>query len=92
MKVEHDVTGHRFVIQLPDGHGELIYRLPRDGVVELYHTEVDPTLRRQGIGAALVRAAFDAARAEGKKVIVTCPYVAAWLARHPVERDLVVPR
>jgi predicted GNAT family acetyltransferase len=91
MNVEHDEAGHRFVMREPNGRGELRYLLPREGVIDLNHTEVDPALRGEGIAAALAEAAFEYARAHGKKVMVTCPYVRAWLLRHPEHRDLVVP-
>jgi uncharacterized protein len=90
MNVEHDEAGHRFVIRQPNGSGELIYMLPREGVMELHHTEVDAALQGQGIAAALAEAAFEYARAHGKRVMVTCPYVQSWLLRHPEHRDLVV--
>jgi hypothetical protein len=42
------------------------------------------------VASALVRAAVDHARANGLKLVPTCPYVAAWLERHPGERDVFV--
>ena len=90
MNVEHDKTGHRFVMREPNGTGELVYLLPSEGVIDLHHTDVDPALQGQGIAAALAEAAFEYARAHGKKVMVTCPYVKSWLQRHPEVQDLVV--
>ena len=90
MKIEHDEAGHRFVIRLPDGIGQLVYRVPREGVIDLHHTEVDAALQGQGVAAALAQAAFDHVRARGMKAVVTCPYVRAWLKRHPEQRELVV--
>jgi predicted GNAT family acetyltransferase len=90
MNIEHDEAGHRFVMRQPNGSGELVYLLPGEGVLDLHHTDVDPALQGQGIAAALAEAAFEYARAHGKKVIVTCPYVKTWLQRHPELQDLVV--
>jgi hypothetical protein len=42
------------------------------------------------VGEALVRAAVEHARAENLKLVATCRYVAAWLARHPREADVFV--
>jgi predicted GNAT family acetyltransferase len=87
--VEHEPARHRFVITFPQGEGELVYRRSPSGALDLVHTGVDPRLRRRGVGAQLARAAFAFARANGLRVIPTCPFIARWLAKHPEEQDLV---
>lgn len=47
------------------------------------HTEVDPAHEGQGIGGALVKATLDHARAQGRRVLPLCPFVSAWMTRHP---------
>lgn len=54
-----------------------------------FHTEVDPAFEGRGLGGALVRAALDDARARGLRVVPTCPFVAAYIRRHPDDADLV---
>jgi uncharacterized protein len=49
----------------------------------LLHTEVDPAFEGRGIGGALARHVLDEARAEKRRVTVKCPFILAWLARHP---------
>ncbi len=62
----------------------------RDGdVVTMTHTEVDPELEGQGIGGELVRQALDDVRAHGLRVRPSCPFVAAYIRRHPEYADLV---
>jgi uncharacterized protein len=59
-------------------------RYTRDGdVVTLVHTEVDPAFEGHGVGSVLVKGALDDARARGLTVRPLCPFVAAWLRRHP---------
>lgn len=41
-----------------------------------------------GIGGRLVREALDDVRAQGLQVLPICPFVQAWLARHPDYADL----
>src|SRR5258706_13232290 len=90
-QVEHVPARHRFFVRLPEGQGELVYRRLHGTDLELLHTGVDAALRGRGVGGALAQAAFDFARAEGLRVLPTCPYVQRWLERHPAEADLVAP-
>ena len=56
-------------------------RTPKSFV--LVHTEVPAALRGQHLGDVLVRAALDHARAERLRVVAVCPFVRAYLRRHP---------
>src|SRR5436309_4836793 len=62
----------------------------RPGVVELIHTEIDPAFEGRGLGTRLIAGALDDIRARGLELIPTCPFVRAYLRRHPEQRDLVV--
>ncbi|MGO1974555.1 MAG: GNAT family N-acetyltransferase [Propionibacteriaceae bacterium] len=54
------------------------------------HTEVDPKFEGEGVGSALVRTALDEVRVEGnRQVLPICPFVKAWIGRHPDYRSLV---
>ncbi len=86
--VEHESERHRFVVHLPEGEGELVYRRIAPRTLDLVHTGVDPALRRRGIGDALVRAALEYARQQKLRIIPTCPFVERWLEKHPQQRDL----
>ena len=71
--------------------GVLEYQARR-GRIALIHTEVRPDHEGRGVASALVRFALDDARRRGLKVIATCPYVRAYLTRHPEDLDIVVGR
>jgi predicted GNAT family acetyltransferase len=86
MNVQHEPQRARFVLPLNDGEAELIYSMFGDDVLNLQHTEIPPSGRGHGAGDALVRAALAYARENGFHVMATCPYVQAWLQRHPDER------
>ena len=58
------------------------YRLLNGGL-DIIHTIVPRPLEGQGIAAALVKAAYDYAVANGLKPKATCSYAVAWLQRHP---------
>jgi uncharacterized protein len=84
--VQHDPARSRFVVALPDGDAELLYDMFADHVIDLQHTEIPASGKGKGVGDALVRAALAHARERKLRVIATCPYVQAWLRRHPEER------
>ena len=62
--------------------GILEYTVKR-GRIALIHTEVLPVHEGRGVGSALVRFALEDARRRGLRVIAICPYVQAYLTRHP---------
>jgi predicted GNAT family acetyltransferase len=53
------------------------------------HTEIDDAFEGQGVGSVLVRAALDDVRARGLKVDPRCPFIKAWIERHPDYQELV---
>jgi uncharacterized protein len=68
--------------------GFLMYRL-EPGVIELVHTDVAPKWEGKGVGGALVKGALDDVRARGLKMRPFCPFVRAYIKRHPEYQDLV---
>ena len=62
------------------------------GLVTLKHTEVDPAFEGRGIGSRLVAAALDDIRERGAGVLPICPFVRAYLQRHPEYADLITLR
>lgn len=53
------------------------------------HTEVPEELEGQGIGSQLARFALEDARARGLAVIPLCPFITAYIRRHPEYQPLV---
>jgi predicted GNAT family acetyltransferase len=88
MHVIDDKQAGRFEIRAPEGTPLLQY-VKRGRAVHLVHTEVPETMEGRGYGAALAKAALDAARAEGLQVVPTCPFVRTYIRRHPEYADLV---
>jgi predicted GNAT family acetyltransferase len=57
--------------------------------ITIMHTEVDDAYEGQGVGSVMVRQMLDLIQADGElKVTVLCPFVNAWLRRHPEYQDL----
>ena len=86
--VSHDPARNRFEIRTGAGTALLTYQRHGD-VIEMMHTEVPDASEGRGYGAALASAALDFARREGAKVVPSCPFVAAYIERHPDYADLV---
>lgn len=61
----------------------------RPGLIAFIHTEVDEAHEGEGLGSKLVAYALDDARARGLEVLPFCPFVNAFLQRHPEYVDLV---
>jgi predicted GNAT family acetyltransferase len=72
-----------------DGHIAATYYKTADGVITFIHTEVPPELGGKGIGSRLIKGALDQVRADGLKVIAECPFVKAYLEKHPEYADLL---
>lgn len=89
--VQHDPESARFLARL-DGHrGVLAYHRVGAGAAErivIPSVVVDPAIEGRGVAGALTRAALDWARANGLRVEPVCPYVVAWMRRHPEYDDL----
>ena len=89
MTVADRLNELRYEIEV-DGEvaGFLLYRV-EPGVLELVDTDVDPKWEGKGVGGALVQGALDDVRARGLKIRPFCPFVRAYLRRHPEYQDLV---
>jgi predicted GNAT family acetyltransferase len=91
MTVIHESDRHRFVAQTDAGEAELTYRLTDDGVIVFTHTGVPEAAEGEGVGSALVRAGLAFARDEGHTVMPLCPFVKAYMQRHPETHGLLMP-
>lgn len=86
--VIHNPGAQRFETTIDGRLSVAEYRLA-DRVVTFVHTAVPPEQRGRGIAAALVGAALDWARAQQRRVVPACSYVARYMQRHPQTLDLL---
>ena len=59
------------------------------GRIVIPHVEAPPALRGTGAAGRLMAGALDIIRAEGLRVVPSCPYAAAFIKRHPEYQDLL---
>src|SRR5688500_7842017 len=90
--VSDNIAAHRYELLL-DGElvGKLFYRT-NDDVVTLIHTEVASHMEGHGLGEQLVAAALGDIRDRGLQIVPLCPYVAAYIRRHPEYENLIKSR
>jgi predicted GNAT family acetyltransferase len=80
--VRDNADASRFELEV-DGQVAFLQYERQPGGIVLAHTEVPPPFRGRGLASALAKAALEAARAQGLRVIARCPFVKAYLRKHP---------
>jgi predicted GNAT family acetyltransferase len=90
VSVRDDPGAQRFEVWVGDElAGVAAYRVLDGGTWAIDHTEVGPPFEGRGLADRLVTEALDEVRSRGGSVLPYCPYVRAWLDRHPAYVDLV---
>ncbi len=82
-EINDNTVMHRFELPLAGDALAVSYYKEEDGRVVLLHTEVPQELSGQGIGSRLAHGVFESLRADGRRVIAKCPFMAAYASRHP---------
>ncbi len=80
-RYEVQIDGSLAVIQYKRGGNEIF----------LLHTEVPEALEGRGVGSALARSALEDARTRALTVVPVCPFVSAYIRKHPEYLALVAP-
>lgn len=79
----------RYELHVGDAVAGWIRYRRQPGAVVLVHTDLEPRFEGEGLGSRLVQGALDDIRARGCGVVPVCPFVAAFIRRHPEYADLV---
>ena len=86
--VQHNLAANRFEARVGTQLAVADYGL-EDGRIVFTHTYVPTGLRGHGIAEKLVRAGLEFARAEKRRVVPECSYVATFIERHKEFQDLL---
>lgn len=73
-RFELDVDGHTAIIESILAKGDIMF---------LTHTEVPVALEGKGVGKRIVESALNYIKDHNYKLAPLCPFVAAYLKRHP---------
>jgi len=79
---------HRFEMTIGDDVAAAYYT-EKDGRIVLVHTEVPQHLSGHGYGSKLARGVFEHLKAQGRRVVARCPFMASYAVRHPEYADLL---
>jgi len=86
MKIDHEENKKKGSFYIDEGGeriAEIQYFHSGEGQITIYHTEVDPKLRGEGIGEDLVDRAVNFAKENDLKIVATCPYARKVIERNP---------
>lgn len=78
----------RFEINI-DGHYAFINFGESENEIALVHTEADPALAGKGAAAAVVKKTLEYIENSDKTLMPYCPYVFAYIKRHPEWKRIV---
>ncbi|WP_395691726.1 GNAT family N-acetyltransferase [Nocardioides sp.] len=90
VETSHNLEAARYEARI-DGElaGFAQYQLT-DELVVFTHTEVDERFEGRGVGSAIARYALDDVRRGGsRRVLPLCPFIKAWIGKHPDYADLL---
>lgn len=87
--VIHNTSRRRF--EIADEPSAFLQYAEAAGRIRLIHTEVPPGLRDRGYASLLAHAALEYALALHLRVEPICPFVRAYLQRHPEYTALLEP-
>jgi uncharacterized protein len=88
--INHQPEARRFVADVGGKTAYITYRELDGPLLELDHTYVPREFRGGGIASQLTVRALEYARERGWRVVPSCPFVAAYMERHPEYGDLRV--
>ncbi len=78
-RYEVEIDGQLARIEYRDAGGQRYYT----------HTEVPEALEGRGIASKMAKAVLDEAREQGLSIVPHCPFMRAYIQRHPEYQSLV---
>lgn len=73
----------RFEMEVENHIAFIEYIINKDNIMYLTHTEVPKALEGKGVGGSMVEKALNFVKDNGYTLAPLCPFVAAYLKRHP---------
>ncbi|KIP52727.1 bifunctional pirin family protein/GNAT family N-acetyltransferase [Leucobacter komagatae] len=90
IRVAHEPGERRYAIYLDDAlAGFADYRVTPGGGRAFVHTEIAPEFGGRGLAGTLVAEAIADTHGAGLRIVPYCPFVSAWLKKHPQYEESV---
>jgi len=86
--LRHDESRRCYTFDLDGQTARIDYEKEGDTIV-LTHTFVPRDYEGRGIGTQLVAAVLADLRRRGVKIVPQCPFIAIYIERHPLWRDMI---
>lgn len=80
--LQQDAARQQLLLTVNHYPSFISYRMEANKIF-LEHTEVNAALKGMGVGSALVEKVLQYAKAHQLKVVAHCPFVAAYIKKHP---------
>ena len=87
---ERDAKGAFYITHDGQRLAEMTYSRTNATMIIIDHTDVDDSLRGDGVGRQLLNALVDWARSTGTKVLPLCPFAKSQFDKDPAIRDVLV--
>jgi len=90
--IKDNEAERRFELPIEDGERAIAaayYRRDNNGNIVLTHTEVPSEFGGRGFASRLAQGVFDLAREKGEQLVLQCPFMGAWYAKHRQYADVV---
>jgi predicted GNAT family acetyltransferase len=88
----HNKERHQYEFHINGNMAKIEYLKPNHETVFLTHTEVPAVLGGKGVGSELVRQVLADVAESGAFVVPLCPFVKAYIMRHPEWQRIVSKR
>ena len=88
-KLVNNQEKKRFELEVEGKVAFIEYILNNENIMFLTHTEVPIGLEGKGVGSAIVSKALDYIKDNGYTLAPLCPFVAAYLKRHPERKEIL---
>ena len=91
--VEHEEAASKgafYIDKAGQQVAEMTYSRTNATMIIIDHTDVDDSLRGEGVGRQLLNALVDWARSTGTKVLPLCPFAKSQFDKDPAIRDVLV--
>lgn len=89
LQVVHNAVANRFEMDIEGKKALVNYQKRGADTYNLYHAEVPPEFEGRGFGSLLVKGVLEQIKTDGKLFIPTCPFIAAYVRRHPEYQEFL---